>query len=516
MFLMFGAFIVSCGFTHFVEVFTFDVPVYRLSALVKVLTVVASWATVLGLVPLVPRALALRSPEELEREIAVRRKAEEALQSAHAELERRVRERTAELAAANAALQAEIVERTKAERERERLLAREQEARAEAEKANRSKDEFLATLSHELRTPLNAMFGWVYLLGGGKLDEATSAHGLEVLGRSTRTLARLIDDLLDVSRVSSGKLRLEWRLTELAPVLEAAAEAVRPTAEARGVALQVELDPAVGPVSGDATRLQQVAWNLLSNAVKFTPRGGRVQLRLARRDGQVEIAVRDDGQGIRPDFLPYVFERFRQGDSTPTRAHGGLGLGLTIVRELVELHGGTVTAGSAGEGQGATFTVRLPLAAAAPDRRGGAGASPSPTSEVTESAGLSGLRVLVVDDEADARDMIAVILTQRGAEVSTAGSVHEALTALDRVRPDVLVSDIGMPGEDGYSLIRQVRARPAERGGRTPAAALTAYARAEERSRALASGFQMHAPKPIDPDELVTVVQALAAWPAGG
>jgi signal transduction histidine kinase/ActR/RegA family two-component response regulator len=475
MFWMFGAFIITCGFTHLLEVITFYDPVYRLSGLVKLVTALASWATVVGLVPLVPRALALRGPEELEREIAAR---------------------TAELAQANAALQAQIAERRRA-----------QEL---AEEANRSKDQFLALLSHELRTPLGAMLGWLYLLRGGKLNAAMAARGLEVLERNTRAQAQLIDDLLDVSRIGAGKLRLEAQPTELAPVVEAAVDALRPAARAKDITLRVARDVSAGPVLGDATRLQQVFWNLLANAVKFTPPGGRVEVRLERADGQAQVIVQDNGEGIRPDFLPHVFEPFRQADSSMTRAHGGLGLGLAIVRHLVELHGGTISAASPGAGQGATFTVRLPIAPArfGPPRH----ESPSRAADGSAEVPLAGLRVLAVDDEPDARDLLSLVLAQGGAEVRAAGSAEEALATLEGWRPDVVVSDIAMPGEDGYGLIRRLRARAPEEGGRIPAVALTAYARAEDRARALAAGFQVHAPKPIDPEELVTVVRALAAW----
>ncbi len=507
---MFGLFIVSCGFTHFLEVVTFYDPMYRLSGLIKLLTALVSWATVLGLVRIVPLALALRSPAELEREIAERKKAEELLQRAHQGLEARVGERTAELAEANGALQAEIAERRRAEADREQILAREQQARAEAEMANRTKDEFLATLSHELRTPLNAMFGWVHLLRTGKLDAATVERGLEVLDRNTRAQAQLIDDLLDMSRIVTGKLRLEVRPTELAPVVQAALDAIRPAAEARGVRLSAALSPDAGPVSGDPTRLQQVVWNLLANAVKFTPRDGWVEVRLERAGTQVQVEVRDSGQGVKAEMLPHLFERFFQADSTSTRTHGGLGLGLAIVRHLVELHGGTASAHSAGEGQGATFTVRLPVLAvrmgpSSPERPG-----PQAAWKPAPGAGIRGLRVLVVDDEADAREMLALVLAQGGALVTAVGSVREALDALEAGQPDVLVSDVDMPEEGGYALIQQVRARSRERGGQVPAVALTAHARAEDRTRILAAGFQMHAPKPIDPDELAAVIQSLA------
>jgi signal transduction histidine kinase/CheY-like chemotaxis protein len=511
MFWMFGLFIVSCGFTHFMEVVTMSSPLYRLSGLVKVVTASASLATVAALVPLIPRALALRSPEALEKEIADRIGAEESLRQARADLEKRVQERTHDLALANRALQEEISRRKLAHQEREQLLASERRARADAEEANRTKDEFLAILSHELRTPLNAMLGWVHLLRGGKLDGPTTARGLDVLERNTRAQARLIDDLLDVSRIVTGKLLVEARPVELADVAAAAVDAVRPAAAARGVSLNVQLDPAGGPVRGDATRLQQVAWNLLSNAVKFTPAGGRVEVRLLRADSHAELVVSDNGQGISSALLPFVFDRFRQGDSSSTRRHGGLGLGLAIVRHLVELHGGAVTAESAGETRGATFRVRLPILTVQ-------SAPPEIRAEKRESAhgAIAGLRVLVVDDEADAREMLGVVLRQAGAEVTTAACAGEALDLLDRMTFDVLVSDIGMPGEDGYELISRLRARPEERGGLAPALALTASARGEDRLRALAAGFQLHTAKPINPGELLAAVEALAGWSGRG
>jgi signal transduction histidine kinase len=343
MFWLFGAFIVSCGFTHLMEAVTFWQPLYRLSGLIKVVTALASWTTVAALVPVIPRALALRSPEELERQ---------------------VKERTTELAASNAALQHEITQRKRIQEEREQLLISEQRARAEAEEANHTKDEFLARLSHELRTPLNAMLSWVHLLRSGKLDEQNTAHALEVVDRNIRAQAHLIADLLDVSGIILGKLRLEPQPVALHGVIEAAIEAIRPAAEARGVHLLLHLEDNV-VVRGDPIRLQQIVWNLLSNAVKFTPRDGQVEVRLEASDRQARIIVHDSGPGIPPAFLPYVFERFRQAESTTTRTHGGLGLGLSIVRDLVELHGGAVRVDCPGEGHGTRCTVTLPLADAA-------------------------------------------------------------------------------------------------------------------------------------------------------
>jgi PAS domain S-box-containing protein len=403
------------------------------------------------------------------------------------------------------------------EEEKARLLV-------EAQEANRLKDEFLATMSHELRTPLTAILGWAHLLRATNLDPESAANALEIIERNARSQVRLIDDLLDLSRIITGKLRLDVQPIALASVVEAAADSVRPTAETRGIRLQVLLDPQAGPVSGDPERLQQVIWNLLSNAIKFTPKGGRVQVRLERVNSHVEITVSDTGQGISAEFLPHVFDRFRQADATNTRAHGGLGLGLAIVHQLVELHGGLVQVTSPGAGQGTTFRVILPLTVIHQREKSREG-FPQDTSveqRVHPRAGdavafdcpaaLSGLRVLVVDDEKDARNLIQAVLQQCNAVVLTASSASEGLDVLQRLQPDILISDIGMPEEDGYSLIKKVRALPSQQGGRIPAVALTAYARAEDRIKALASGFQMHAPKPIEPAELAAIVASLAQW----
>jgi PAS domain S-box-containing protein len=388
----------------------------------------------------------------------------------------------------------------------------------EAQEVNRLKDEFLATLSHELRTPLTAVLGWTRLLGTGQLDEATGKRALETIERNALSQVQLIDDILDVSRVIRGKLRLNVRATDLVPVIEAAVDSVRPAAEAKGIRLQVILDPQAGPISGDPDRLQQVVWNLLSNAIKFTPKEGRVQVVLARINSHLEITISDTGQGIPAEFLPYVFDRFRQADPTPTRAHGGLGLGLAIVRHLVELHGGSVRAESAGVGAGSTFRVSLPLLATSRAETAPPGESGEAQRERVGSyfAGLdcppelAGVRVLLVEDDADSRELLIMVLQHCRAEVVAAAGSDEAMRALEGWRPDVIISDIEMPGEDGYTFIRRLRGLPAERGGDTPAAALTAYARAEDRMRALVAGFQLHVPKPVEPAELVTVVASLA------
>ncbi|HLL89059.1 MAG TPA: ATP-binding protein [Tepidisphaeraceae bacterium] len=415
-----------------------------------------------------------------------------------------------------ASLSKEVLERRRAEHERDELLRSEQAARLEAERVSRMKDEFLATLSHELRTPLNAILGWSQMLLGptGRSDTATMADGLRTIERNARAQTRLIEDLLDMSRIISGKVRLDVQRVDVAAVIEAAVAAVRPAAEAKGVRLQVTLDPLAGPVRGDPGRLQQVLWNLLSNAVKFTPKRGRVQVLLERVNSHLEIAVSDTGEGIPPEFLPHVFERFRQADSTPTRRHGGLGLGLSIVRQLVELHGGTVRAKSPGANLGATFVVMLPLAVLHEDeaetvRRAHPAASSSRDGPCDEAAGLAGIKVLVVDDEPDARDLVRRFLEACEAQVVTAASVEEALAALAAHGPDVLISDIGMPDVDGYELLRRVRSHPDESRRRTPAIALTAFARSEDRTRAMLAGYNVHLSKPLEPAELTATIASL-------
>jgi CheY-like chemotaxis protein len=397
-------------------------------------------------------------------------------------------------------------------RENARLLEIERSARAEAERVSRLKDEFLATLSHELRTPLNAILGWTQILKRGGSSEQDVRRGLETIERNARAQTQLVEDLLDMSRIISGKVRLDVQPVDLATVVEAAVGAMQPAADAREIRLQQVLDPYAGPVSGDPGRLQQVVWNLVSNAVKFTARGGKVQVVLERVNSHLEISVSDTGVGIRPEFLPYVFERFRQADSSTTRTYGGLGLGLSIVKQLVELHGGSVRAKSAGEGQGATFIVALPLALVKHDTANGVRHHPQSSggpSRDFEIPSLTGVRVLVVDDDRDTRQLLAHLLTECEAEVVTAGSAAEALEELHRARPDVLLSDIGMPGVDGYELIRQVRELEGDLAN-IPAAALTAFARSEDRRRAMLAGFQLHLAKPVDSAELCAVVASLA------
>ncbi|PYQ06640.1 MAG: hypothetical protein DMF83_11880 [Acidobacteria bacterium] len=380
----------------------------------------------------------------------------------------------------------------------------------QAQEANRMKDEFLATLSHELRTPMNAIMGWAQLLREGKLDAATTARAVQTIDRNARVQTQLISDILDVSRIVSGKLRLDVRPVELVRAVEAALDTIRPAAEARDIDVQTALDAGAGLVSGDADRLQQVVWNLLSNAIKFTPSGGRVHVRLVRIEPHVQLTVQDSGIGIDRDFLPHVFERFRQGDSSSTRPHGGLGLGLALVRDLVELHGGTVQASSAGRDQGATFTVKLPvIGAVRPPAPELPPAAPESATMAALAGSLRGVNVLLVDDEADARDLFKAVLEGSGARVTAVGSGAEAYSSFTTSPPDVVVSDIEMPEENGYDLIRRLRGLPEERGGRIPAAALTAYARAEDRIRALRAGFQHHVTKPVQPAELVAVVASL-------
>jgi len=407
----------------------------------------------------------------------------------------------------------DISEQKRAEEVRIKLLAQEKEAREEAQAANRMKDEFLATVSHELRTPLTAILGWTRIIRGGKLDPARFMRGLDVIERNGRAQAAIIDDILDVSRIITGKLRLELDAIDVPAVVQAAMDTVRPAAEAKSISIEWRCELPDKPYSCDADRLQQIVWNLLSNAIKFTPKEGHVQIFAGQINSHVEIRVADTGQGIPPAFLPHVFDRFRQADGTSTRRHGGLGLGLAIVRHLVELHGGTVHVESPGEGLGSTFIVRLPVRAVQVALRPQRDTSPPPAIAPDLTQPLAGLQVLVVDDEADARELIATVLEQAGARAITVATADQALESLARDRPDVLLSDIGMPGSDGYSLMRKVRDLPADRGGQIPAAALTAYSRIEDSRRALEAGFMRHVSKPVEPDVLIAQVAALAGRP---
>ncbi|HYC47987.1 MAG TPA: PAS domain S-box protein [Burkholderiales bacterium] len=415
-----------------------------------------------------------------------------------------------------AKLTRDLTERRRAEAleahgaQREEMLEAERSARIEAQRTARMKDEFLATLSHELRTPLNAILGWTQLMRSQK-GQVDVAHGLEVIERNARAQVQLVDDLLDLSRILAGQVRLDLQRITLLDVIAGAVESAEPAAHAKGVRLEKVLDPRGSMVSGDPARLQQVVWNLLSNAIKFTPKGGRVQVLLERVNSHVEISVSDTGVGIPLSFLPHVFERFSQRDGTASRRYSGLGLGLAISKQLVELHGGTIHAKSGGEGQGATFVVRLPVLVLKEDDAGARRVHPTAPTDAEQLTlpSLKSVRVLVVDDEADARELLARILENQGAAVAAVGTAEEALREFDLRQPDVIVSDIGMPETDGYQLMRAIRASE-RKGSRVPALALTAFARAEDRKRAMLAGYQSHLAKPFDTAELVLLVAGLA------
>ena len=483
IYVLFAAFILACGTTHLLGAWNLWQALYRIDGIVKFITAVLSVATAVVLWPLIPKALSLPS---------------------HAQLEARVRQRTAELAAANETLRQEIAGRAAAEEHRERLLVSERAAREEGERANRMKDEFLAMVSHELRTPLNAMLGWSDLLAHKSLEDEDVRDGIEVIHRNAQAQAQLVEDLLDLSRIISGQMRLRMLPVDLTEVVRSAAQAVAPAAEAKGIAIRQSLPHKAAPINGDFGRLQQVVWNLLSNAVKFTPAGGNVSMTVTHKDSSITLSISDTGEGMPPEFLPHVFERFQQADSSSTRRHGGLGIGLAIVRHLVELHGGTVRASSPGLGKGSTFTVMLPIHFASQQLAAADAAAPAPA-----GTSLNGLRILVVEDEPDSRRLIKRLLEDDGAAVITAGSAADAWCLLESERPDLLVCDISMPGEDGYSLIQRIRAHPDPAIGKIPAAALTAYARPEDRARALDSGFQAHLPKPVQPADLLSTLAAL-------
>jgi signal transduction histidine kinase/CheY-like chemotaxis protein len=411
-----------------------------------------------------------------------------------------------------ASLEAEVKERQQAEERLRLALVGEQMARAEAETANRMKDEFLATVSHELRTPLNAIIGWSHLLRGGSLDEATISRALETIDRNAKAQAQLIEDILDVSRMISGKLRLNSEPVDIASVINAAIDSVQLAVDSKNLELEVTLDPSARHTLGDSSRLQQVVWNLLANAIKFTPSGGRIEVKVERAGRNLKLRVSDNGQGINPEFLPFIFERFRQADGTTTRQHGGLGLGLAIARHLVELHGGTIRAESAGEGQGSSFIIKLPLAPSTQrtrERRKATGLQLKPETDqhFHSLPALTNVQVLLVDDDPDTLHILSVMLAESKASVQTAASVKEALEVLEWFKPNVVVSDLAMPGEDGYSLIARIRS--AENGKQTPAVALTSYVRVEDRTRALSAGFNMFVPKPVEPNELITAIATL-------
>lgn len=641
IFLLFSGFIVACGTTHLIEIWTLWHPTYWLSGFVKAITAIISVVTAVQLIPLVPQALALPSPaqleqgnQELQTQIAERLRVEEELRKYQNHLEEMVAVRTNEITKTNEQLQQEILERQRIleilrqseERyrylaeaipqlvwttnangecdyfnqnwceytgltleqslgsgwlaalhpddiqnadevwsnavknstiynneyrfkrasdgsyrwqlarglplkdeqgivvkwfgtctdiheqkqileERAHLLELEQVARAKAETANRIKDEFLAVLSHELRTPLNAILGWSKLLQLGRLNQAKTSEALATIERNANLQVQLIEDLLDISRILQGKLTLDITKINLESTILSALQTMRLAAEAKLIEVSTVFEPLMGEVMGDSTRLQQVVWNLLSNAVKFTPKGGKVEVRLEQADGYAQIIVSDTGKGISADFLPFVFDYFRQADSTSTRNFGGLGLGLAIVRNIIEIHGGIVKADSHGENKGATFTVSLPLLQ---------DESPSlkdeqnyPVLLTPKSLPLAGVRVLVVDDDADSLDFAAFVLEQDGAFVIALSSAYEALKTLAEVKPDVLVSDISMPDMNGYMLIRQVRTWTPEQGGQIPAIALTAFARNDDQQEALKAGFQMHLSKPFNPEELIAAIVKL-------
>ena len=512
VFLLFAAFIVSCGTTHILDIWTLWYPTYWVSGLVKAFTALISVIAAVQLFPLMPKVLALPSPAQLENanlalhaQVTERLRIEKELKRYQTQLESLVAERTQALTDANHTLQEEIIERRQIEEERNRLLTREQAARAEAEQANRIKDEFLAVLSHELRTPMGPILGWSKLLLGGKLDPMKSRIALTTIERNAKLQVQLIADLLDVSKILSGKLSLNVTAVDLNTVITAALETVQLAADAKTLQVQTLLPTTASIVRGDVVRLQQVVWNLLSNAIKFMPIGGQIEVSLAHVDTQAQIRVKDTGKGISVSFLPYVFDHFRQEDGTTTRHFGGLGLGLAISRQIVELHGGRIWVESLGENQGATFTVELPLLR-----------TPNLIENVADTAlaslddlPLTNLRVLVVDDEPDSREIVAFVLEQAGAEVIAVGAAIAALQTLQSMHFDILISDIGMPEMDGYAFIQQVR--QLQVGEDILAIALTAYAGEVDQQQAILAGFQTHIPKPVEPEDLVSTVAHLWA-----
>lgn len=500
IFVCFSAFIFACGTTHFLAIWTIWHPNYWLDASLKAVTAAVSVVTAILLWPLVPKALQIPSLGQLnqalqdrERELAERKRVETALVALNESLELRVAERTAEVLAA--------------QREVNELLVKERAGRKEAERVGLMKDEFLLTLSHELRTPLNSIFGWTQILDSNGGDAAIVRKGIEVIDRNVRLQTRLIDELLDLSAIASGKIRLDMQPVELATVISAAVESILPAAESKHIELECVADPAAPLVSGDPARLQQVLWNLLTNAVKFTPRDGRISLRLEQVGSHMVLTIADNGEGIPEDFLPFVFERFSQADSSTRRRHGGLGVGLAVARNLIELHGGHISVSSAGAGQGTTFRISLPIRARDEAEAGAVRERANDRSEApTALPALDGLRVLVVDDEPDARGVLQQLLAQQQAQPVCAGSVAEALAVVASGDPHVIICDIGMPGQDGYDFIANLRGR----GDVRPVVALSAFARSEDRVRSLQAGFQSHLAKPVDPAELLSVVASLA------
>lgn len=487
MFVLFAVFILACGTTHLMEIWNIWHGAYVVSGVVKLITALASIPTAVLLWPLIPKALKLPSPAALEQvnrslafEVAERRRAEEEVREFNATLETKVREATAQL-----------------------------------QHESQLKDDFLATLSHELRTPLNAILGWARLIKVRKNPEEVE-KGVQIIEKNTRAQAQLIEDLLEMSRITAGKVRLDVRKIDLAAVAQSAIASIEPAAEAKGIKLTYLIDPSAGEVLGDADKLQQVFWNILTNAMKFTPKGGEVQVFLRKLDSKLEFEVIDSGIGIKPDFLPYVFDKFRQDNSSSKRRFGGLGLGLSIVKQLVELHGGSVSAKSQGEGQGTTITVTLPVPPAETDlpvagRQIGPRIPSHQELTSTEEISLGKLKILVVDDEPDSRDVIKRILEAHSACVYTAGGVDDAYKTLCSENIDVLVSDIGMPDKDGFDLIRLLRASQDPALRRIPGIALTAFARTEDRTRAAVAGYNSHLAKPVEPLELVAVVANLGA-----
>lgn len=597
LYWLFAFFILSCGFTHLIEATIFWQPWYRLSATVKVITAVLSWATVVALIKILPVAFQLpgaaKLNKQLREEIKERQQSEAALQKSSAQLELAMEHsglgdwswdestqlchlsrRAAEILGLSserpcawqkiigtiaeahrphvmesfqhaakreavvdeefllakgawvsikgrcmyspqgkvlsmAGTIADVTERKKADKEREQLFDMESKARQEAEAANRMKDEFLAVLSHELRAPLNAILGWASLLKDSDKKEDLN-QGLEVIERNTLAQAKLVEDLLDMSRVTSGKIRLDLQSVDLRTVIKTAEDAILPSATAKQIRVICVVDPLAGPVRGDPSRLQQVLWNLLSNSVKFTPEGGRIEMVVERVNSHVEICVSDSGAGISPEFLPHVFDRFRQADSTITRRYGGLGLGLALVKTLVEMHGGSIHAKSAGTGQGATFRISLPLPVTTLESDVNRTHPTDRTlkqEDEAEKPDLTGARVLVVDDEADNGDMLCRLFTHQGAHAVGVHTAAKALAELEHGQFDVLISDIGMPEMDGFEFIKEVRVVEGTGKRQIPAIALTAFARPDDRRRAMVAGFDTFLSKPVDTDELLAVVQ---------